>query len=156
MAWPSSSSGDFLSGADAETRGQDLYDRVICAKQSGSTAYFAEASETGTSYVTKASFDYRVPVYARSGDLIQVTIVGYYSGAASGEYRAIETGVPTNGSEQTLNSGVYAASTSEITIPDNTWAATVKTIAMQAKVTTSGTAYIAGAWIMGSIRVKTS
>jgi hypothetical protein len=140
MTWPTSDSGDFLSGKPAKTGGRDLWDRARLAMQSGTTYYFAEVTHTTGAYADKVTYQVRIPEGVRSGDKIQLTILGYYSGAGSGNYRARETGTPVNGTEQALG-GSYAVETSEITIPDNTWAGTVKNIAVQLETITSGTSY---------------
>lgn len=154
MAWPASVSGDFLSGSSAETRGQDLYDRALCAKGGGTTFWFAEVTETGTSYLDKATLEVRLPECIRSGDTIQLTVRGVQAGGGVGNYRARETGDPVNGSEQTL-AGALASSTSEITVPDDSWAGQIMSIAVQLKTNGSGTATADGVNIMANLRFKT-
>jgi hypothetical protein len=154
MAWPSSDSGDFLSGAQALTRGQDLYDRLMCAKGGGSTFYSSPRTETGSSFADKDSYFVRLPECLRSGDLIQLTILGYQSGGGTGTYRAREVDGPTNGTEQVLTAS-ETDETSEITVPDDSWAGVVKEIAIQLKTDGTGTANSRCEEIMANLRYKT-
>jgi len=153
MAWPTTTIADYLSGTGAKVLGRDMYDRAVAAKGAGSSFWFAAVTETGSSYVDKATLRWRVPEYSRSGDKIRLTIWGKQTGGGTGSYRARETGAPTNGTEVSTTTSADALMTSEITIPDNTWAGVVKTFAVQLKTAGAGTMNGRGTNLMASLMV---
>ena len=151
MSWPTMTSGDVLSGAGAETRGADLFNRARICAAGGSTWYFAEVTESGASATDKVTWEIYIPDCVRSGDGIAVAAITDQGGGGEGYYRVRETGVPTNGDTQTLGAAP-AAQTSTITVPDNTWAGTVKTIAVQLWTNGTGTASARADYIIGNVR----
>ncbi len=153
MTWPTKSLPDYLSGKGAEQAGRDMYDRAICAKEAGTTFYFAAVTETASTYADKATLRVRVPEYARSGDKIRLTVWMSQAGGGTGSYRVRETGGPTNGTDATTTSTTAALKSSDITIPDNTWAGVVKTFAIQLKTSGSGTCHANGEQIMANWQV---
>lgn len=156
MAWPTTTAGDTLSGKDALVLGQDLYDRAMCAKGGGATWYFAEASSAVEAYTDVATCYVRCPETLRTADLVQITVVAHDNCAAVCYYMARETGGPVTGTEQET-AAADAISTSEIVVPDNTWAGAVKTFAVQVKRgAAAGTVYAKGDTLFGNVRFKTS
>jgi predicted carbohydrate-binding protein with CBM5 and CBM33 domain len=144
MAWPTKFLADYLSGKGAEYLGRDMYDRAICAKMGGTTFYFAAVSETASTYADKATLRVRVPEFARSGDKIRLSVWMRQATSGTGSFRVRETAGPVNGTDATSTSSTDAIKTSEITIPDNTWAGALKTFAVQLKTAGAGTCHARG------------
>lgn len=152
--WPTFTSENILSGKGAETTGQAIFDIQSCVKGKGSSFWFADVTTTSTTYETKATFEYLVPPYADSGDIIQWTIRGKTSDAAKTlTYQASES-AGTNGTEITSTSTTNENMTSEITIPDGTWAGTVKTFYIKAKITSGGTGTLGTDRLACNVRIK--
>jgi hypothetical protein len=132
--WPTRTSETVLSGADADTLGQDLYDRDECVKEGPIAGiYVADQSVSSSSHADLVTFTLRVPVWVRSGDKIRMRIKARKNTSGTGYFRLRETGVPTNGTEASVASTSYAVVASDVTVPDNTWAGVVKTFAVQAR-----------------------
>lgn len=139
-SWPSMTSESLLSGEGACTTGQNLYDIQQVVKGKGSTHYFADWNSTDTSYATASTLEVRCPDYLRSGETISYTLRVKTTTGKTATFQFSESG-GTGGSEVTSTSTTYETKTSEITVPDDTWAGAVKTFYVKGKVTTGGTIY---------------
>jgi len=143
-----------LSGRGAKTLGLLLWDRLHCLMTHGVTLSFGSVSTISASWVSGASVTWLVPKYARSGMKIRVYAnLRRTAGTGTVSYRARETGVPTNGTEQTSTSSSDNWVSSDITIPSNTWAGSKKTFDLQGK-TSDGTSTVSVDVVKGAMFVK--
>ncbi len=130
--WPTENADEVLSGELVKSHGLVFWDMNQCLQFRGQTLDLGDASSSTISYVAGTSDTYRVPPNARSGMKIRITAKCTRTGGSEAYYRAAETGGPTLGSIQTTTSTTGEWLTSEITIPDNTWAEAEKTFELQA------------------------
>lgn len=138
--WPTRTPYQVLSGAQATALGRDLYDRadVIKGKPFGfPVPLVSTAAGALTTVLTRAI---RVPNFARGGDKLRLSAYVACSGGGTASFRWIDSG-GTNGTTATTASSTGALLASDITIPDDTWAGTVRTFSVQGAAS-AGTASI--------------
>jgi hypothetical protein len=147
MAWPTAwTAADYLSreGADTEssvTILQALYDRDIEIGHKRTTWYGGQSNMTTTLADTHTA-DIRFPDNALQNTEVKLIFQAQRDGGVSGNasFRLRETGVPTNGTTLTtaLTTSWAGYEVVGLTVPDDTWAGTVKTLALQAQRPASG------------------
>lgn len=151
MAWPTRVSTEGQSGDGLKELGQDCWDRDQCLKALCGLAYVALTTTTGTSEATVATVKVRLPNFARSGDKLRLAMrVKTTAGTAS--YRVQDNASSTNGNIVTTASTAYVGLESYLTIPDDTWAGTTRTLNIRLW-TTSGTATVSGAEMLQNLRI---
>lgn len=141
--WPTRTPYEALSGAQAKTLGQDMFDRGEITR--GKPVNFpvvavTTASGAEVSLLTPNTFAIRVPQHAKTGDLLRITIYGKCSGGGTAWFYWRETAGPTAGTQVSTASATGARLTSDITIPSDSWAGTVRTFEFRGWRTTAGTA----------------
>lgn len=151
-AWPTFTSESILSGEGVCTTGQALFDIQSNLKGRGSNHYFADWSSTGTTYGTAATLEIRCPDYLAEGDTLQYSLRIKTTTGNTATFQFVES-TGTNGTEVTSTSTSYEIKTSEIAVPDGTWAGTVKTFYLKGKVTSGGTIYLTADAMIGNIRM---
>ena len=114
MAWPTSNSGDYISGDLVKETGKDLLQRVLEAESCGWHWHFDEVTESGGTYVSKASRDFRLPPWATTGATVEVSFLLKRTGGTTAYGRAVVNS--TNGTEQSTTSATYARTASVVTL----------------------------------------
>ena len=153
--WPSGTASDVLSGAGAEAEhgGTMFWQRKRCVEQKG-TSLSLEGNHNDSTPTNVDAGTWRAPPYARSGREIKVTVLIKNTGGGTSYFIARETGTTTDGTTQNTASASYVALTSVITIPDDTWGDTVKTIACRIYTDDTGTAYATSENLMLNVRLS--
>lgn len=152
MTWPTRKAGDCQSGDGIKELGQDCWDR----DQAGSKAwsgltYVPETTTTGTTEATVATVKVRLPEYARSGDKLHLALL-VKTTAGTASYRLQDNATSTNGDVVTTGSTTYTGLNSKLTIPDDTWAGTTRTLNVRLW-TTTGTASVTGQYMLQNLRI---
>ena len=151
MAWPTRKSSEGQSGDPIKEFGQDCWDRDQCLKALCGLLYISSTSTTGTTEATVTTVKVRLPNFARSGDKLRLAmLVSTTSGTAS--YRVQDNATSTNGNVVTTSSTTRTGLESYLTIPDNTWAGTVRTLNIRLW-TTSGTATVTSSYMLQNLRI---
>jgi hypothetical protein len=114
MAWPSTNSGDYVSGDYVKETGKDLFQRVIEAQSAGWHWHFDEVTEAGSSYVSKVSRDFWLPPWAKTGATVEVSFMLKRTGGTTAYGRAVVAS--TNGTEQSATGTAYGRVTSVVTL----------------------------------------
>lgn len=151
MAWPTRLATEGQSGDPLKEFGQDCWDRDQCLKAFCGLAYVPTTTTTGTTEATVATVKVRLPGFARSGDKLRLALlVGTSAGTAS--YRVQDNATSTNGNVVTTSSASITGLDSYLTIPDDTWASTTRTLNVRLW-TTSGTATVTAAGMLQNLRI---
>ena len=158
MAWPALAAEENLSGKGAKVIGQGMYDRSQAAANRYTTWYFAEASVPGI-LTTMDTQRIRIPPWGLSGETITLNVWATF-GAGSGNIKVQlnETDTATSGTLTAVTlTSTYAFYAAAVTIPDNTWASTLKTLEIQSIIDGAGSArVISGAGVFGNFGVSGS
>lgn len=141
MAWPTTQSGNVLSGDGAQTFGRDLYDRDVEAEEMGWTWYFAEQTTTSTSYTALETFRWYMPPWAVEGATVKVTVTIGNDSAATTSVRLSDG--TNNGTAETTTAASESV-TLTLTVPAGGYDDTVTELQIQAKGTAGDTASVAG------------
>ena len=115
---------------------------------------FLEGTRAVNTYADVDTITVRFPPYARQGREVKVTVWLKNTGGGTSYFIARETGIPTDGTEQSTASATYVAVTSVITIPDGTWADAEKTISLRLKTDGTGTADASSDHVMANLRIS--
>ena len=150
MAWPTRVSTEGQSGDGIKEFGQDCWDRDQCLKSLCGLLYFSGSTTSG-SEGTVTTAKVRLPNFARANDKLRVAaLVRTTSGMAS--YRIQDNATSTNGNVVTTTSTTDTGIESYLTIPDDTWAGTTRTINIRLW-TTAGTAYVGSGAMLQNLRI---
>lgn len=151
--WPTKSPQDYLSGAYARTMGRDIFDRQQVIKSQGWTIGFGSNSGVTNSYVTVLTFYVRIPNFCRGGELLRISADLSHGTIGNTAYMRIADSGGTNGTDATVMGTTPTLVSSDITVPDDTWAGTVRTFYVQLKNGGAGTAYCSANALIGNMRV---
>ena len=148
MAWPTINSEDYLSGEGADSEGgvsflQALWDRDVVIASRGVQWEMGSTTHTAATLTSVYVKRVRIPDWCMANDTITLTIQAKHNaGGVTGTYQLDETDTATSGSSGTLSLTTALQSKSiTLTVPDNTWAGTMKTLDLTASVP-SGTGTI--------------
>lgn len=129
-----------LSGSPVARLGQVIFDRLRIQSSRPTSWRIPTNSTSSSSFVTIATLFVRVPEFARPGDKLRTTVFLRNTQSGSTAYfRIREAGEPTNGSEVSAGD-VYAAVSSEVTIPAGGWSRSIKKLEAQIRTDGTGTA----------------
>lgn len=147
MAWGTKTTEDYLSGVGAETGGLEFYNRdLIVANTRTTWGWEAEQTIATGGLADISTRTVRLPSWFLTGAEIKLRFRAWsLSGVGTYEFRIRETGVPRNGTTLaafTLTATATAYEVVGLTAPDDTWAGTLKTLALQANEVTTGTGYV--------------
>lgn len=134
--WPANQQGVVLSGDGAKTVGQQLFDRDQCLFASGTSTYFAENTETSTSFTTKVSLTILFPPWIKSGHVLTIWVQLRGSAGNTGDARIYEAATPVTGATASVTGATYDRKALTLTVPSDAWASAEKTIEVQLKSTT--------------------
>jgi len=152
MVWPSLTTTETLSGKGAKIVGSSLHARQRECSERGTTWHFAEYTVTG-SYASAALFEVRMPAWALTNCDIGVTVL---LKAASGTItlRLDETTSSTAGTETAHSpAATYGPFLQSLTVPDDTWAGTIRQLDLQAKFSGSS-AFAKGELVACNLRLE--
>ena len=148
MAWPGQAAEDYLSGEPAGSESgvtfrQALWDRDVAVAGRSTYWHMVATTHTATDLTTVLAKRVRIPAWCMTDDVITLKIQGKHSaGGVTGTYRLDETDTTTAGTSDTLALTTALQSLSIVlTVPDDTWAGTLKTLDLLASVP-SGTGTI--------------
>jgi hypothetical protein len=150
MAWPALTTSETLSGAGAKTVGASIHLRQHATSLRYTTWYFVEYTVT-VPYAAAHTLVYRVPPWMLTGAVISVTVL---LKATSGTItlRLDETDTATSGTETAhVPTTSYGPFTQTLSVPDDTWAGTLKTLELQAKFAGGG-AFATGEYLIGNLK----
>lgn len=155
--WPALLASDVISGEGSTLSvWQGYIDRDQCLVQRGWTlpGSGSAAGTTSTTYSTVyLPFAVRLPYYVRSGYKICADMYLKCASVGVGTMRLTDVGSGTNGTEPTATGGTYTFVTSKLTVPDDTWAGTVRDLGFHLK--TSNVAYTANLWTNDAAAITT-
>lgn len=162
MAWPGQTTDDYLSGEPAGsesslTFAQALWDKDVVVAGRGTYWYMPATTHTATSLTSVLTKRVRIPAWCMGGETISLTIQAKHSaGSVNGTYRLDETDTATNGSSDTLAlTTALQSKTITLTVADDTWAGTLKTLNLKASVP-SGTGTIDTRFVLQNLTFGTS
>lgn len=159
MAWGTRKASSVLAGAEARELGLSIFDTAIATKEAAFSVTCDLQSTSSATLVSVFSWRVRIPEYARGGDELRFAFrLGHSLSGKAVAGRIVETGGPTNGTTQTFTTtaaGETALVESVITIPDDSWASTTKTLSLELRSDDGSANAIGGAFdIAGNVRIR--